>query len=59
MEKYTSQGTTIFKLWRKNFEVKKMHLHSAKNPSQFPEKKGKFITVGCSKTAENLSTVRN
>ena len=31
-----------------------MHLHSGKNASQFPEKRGKFITAGCFKTAEFL-----
>ena len=54
MQKYTSKGITIFRLWRKILEVKKMRLHSGKNASQFPEKRGKFITVGCFKTAEIL-----
>ena len=31
-----------------------MRLHSGKNASQFPEKRGKFITAGCFKTAEIL-----
>ena len=31
-----------------------MRLHSGKYASQFPEKRGKFITVGCFKTAEIL-----
>ena len=30
------------------------HLHSGKHASMFPEKRGKFITVGCFKTAEIL-----
>ena len=54
MQKYTSKGITIFRLWRKILEVKKMRLHSGKYVSQFPEKRGKFITVGCFKTAEIL-----
>ena len=52
MQKYSSKDRK--KIWRKNLEVKKMHLHSGKNASQFPEKRGKFITVGCFKTAEIL-----
>ena len=39
MEKYTSKSTTIFRLWRKILEVKKMRLHSGKNASQFHEKR--------------------
>ena len=35
-------------------KVKKTHLHSRKNASQFPEKRGKFITVRCFKTGEIL-----
>ena len=31
-----------------------MCLHSGKNASQFPEERGKFVTVGCFKTAEIL-----
>ena len=31
-----------------------MHLHSGKNASQFPEKRGRFITVGCFQTVEIL-----
>ena len=31
-----------------------MRLHSGKNASQFPEKRGKYITVVCFKTAEIL-----
>ena len=31
-----------------------MRLHSGKNASQFPEKRGIFIAVGCFKTAETL-----
>ena len=54
MQKYTSKGITIFQLWRKMLELKKMRLHSGKNTYQFPEKRGKFITVGCFKTAEIL-----
>ena len=45
---------TVFRLWRKILEMKKMRLHSEQNASQFPEKRGKFITVGCFKTAEIL-----
>ena len=54
MQKYTSKGITIFRLWRKILEVRKMHLNSGKNASQFPEKRRKFITVGCFKTTEIL-----
>ena len=52
--KYTSKGITIFQLWRKILEVKKMRLHSGKNTSWFPEKREKFITVECFKTAQIL-----
>ena len=54
MQKCTSKGITIFRLWRKILEMKKICLHSGKNASQFSEKRGKFITAGCFKTAETL-----
>ena len=54
MQKYTSKCMAIFQLWKKILEMKKIRLHSGQNASQFPEKRGKFITVGCFKTAEIL-----
>ena len=54
MQKCTPKGITISRLWRKILEMKKIRLHSGKNASHFPEKRGKFITVGCFKTAEIL-----
>ena len=34
--------------------MRKIRLHSGQNASQFPEKRGKFITAGCFKTTEIL-----
>ena len=57
--KCTSKGIKIFRLWRKILEMKKIRLHSGKNASHFPEKRGKFITVGCFKTTEILFAAEN
>ena len=58
-QKYISKGIKIFRLWRKILEMKKIRLHSKKNSSQFPEKRGKFITVGCFETGEILFAAVN
>ena len=52
IQKYTSKGITIFQLWRKIWQVKKMHLYSWKNASQFSERRRNFIRVGSFKTTE-------
>ena len=52
IQKYTSKGITIFQLWTKIWQVKKMHLYSWKNASQFSERRSNFIRVGSFKTTE-------
>ena len=54
VQKSVSCGITIFRLWRKVLELKKMRLHSLPNAKTDPSKRGKFITHGCYKTAEIL-----
>ena len=52
IQKYTSKGITVFQLWTKIWQVKKMHLYSWKNASQFSERRSNFIRVGSFKTTE-------
>ena len=52
IQKYTSKGITIFQLWRKIWQVKKMRLCSWKNASMFSERRRNFIRVGSFKTTE-------
>ena len=54
VQRSVSCGMTIFRLWRKVLELKKMRLHSLPNAKNDPSKRGKFITYGCYKTAEIL-----
>ena len=54
VQKSVSCGITIFRLWRKALELKKMRLHSLPNARTDPSKRGKYITYGCYKTAEIL-----
>ena len=56
VQKSVSCGITIFRLWRKVLELKKMLLHSKPNAKIDPTKRGKFVTYGCYKTAEILFT---
>ena len=56
MQKKASRGITIFRLWKKVIELKKMRMTSGKNASANQNMKGNFITSGCYKTAEILFT---
>lgn len=47
-----STGITIFRLWRRYLELKKMRLHALPNASKIKEKRGHFLTYGAYTTAE-------
>ena len=47
-----STGITIFCLWRRYLELKKMRLHAFPNASKIIEKRGHFLTYGAYTTAE-------
>ena len=47
-----STGITIFHLWRRYLELKKMRLHALPNASKIEEKGGHFLTYGAYMTAE-------
>ena len=47
-----STGITIFCLWRRYLELKKMRLHAFPNASEIIEKRGHFLTYGAYTTAE-------
>ena len=47
-----STGITIFRLWRRYLELKKMRLHALPNASKTKEKGGHFLTYGAYTTAE-------
>ena len=52
-----SPGITIFCLWRRYLELKKMRLHALPNASKIKEKRGHFLTYGAYTTAELISAV--
>ena len=54
MQKKSSKGITIFRLWRKVLQLKALKIHAGKGASENPHKRGKFITSGCYDTAEVL-----
>ena len=47
-----STGITIFRLWRRYLELKKMRLHALPNASRIKERRGHFLTYGAYTTAE-------
>jgi len=47
-----STGITIFRLWRRYLELKKLRLHALPNASKLKEKRGHFLTYGAYTTAE-------
>ena len=47
-----STGITIFCLWPRYLELKKMRLHAFPNASKIIEKRGHFLTYGAYTTAE-------
>ena len=47
-----STGITIFRLWPRYLELKKMCLPALPNPSKIKEKRGHFLTYGAYTTAE-------
>lgn len=54
VQRSVSCGITIFQLGRKVLEFKEMLLHSKIKAKINPNKRGKFITYGCYKTAKIL-----
>lgn len=54
VQKSVSCAITIFRLWKKVLELKKLSLHSKSGAKHNPARRGKFITYGCYRTAEVL-----
>ena len=54
VQKLVSCAITIFRLWKKVLELKKLSLHSKPGAKHNPTQRGKFITYGCYRTAEIL-----
>ena len=54
MQCSTSKGITVFRLWKRVLQVKKMRINAGNGASENHEKRGRFITPGCAKTAEIL-----
>ena len=42
------------RIWRKILEIRKARLHATKDASKQPERRGRYLTYGCAKTAEIL-----
>lgn len=47
-----STGITIFRLWRRHLELKRLRLHALPNASKIKERTGHFLTYGAYTTAE-------
>ena len=47
-----STGITIFRLWRRYLELKRLRLHALPNASKIKERRGHFLTYGAYTTAE-------
>ena len=54
VQKSVSCAITIFRLWKKVLELKKLSLHSKSGAKHNPTRRGKFMTYGCYRTAEVL-----
>ena len=54
VQKSVSCAITVFRLWKKVLELRKLCLHSRPGAKTDPAKRGKFITYGCHRTAEIL-----
>lgn len=54
VQRSISKGITIFRLWKKVLELKKLRLRATKGAKSDPNKKGHFLTYGCETTAEVL-----
>ena len=52
VQRSVSRAITIFRLWKKFLELKKIRLHSQPGASSNPSKRGHFLTHGCYQTAE-------
>ena len=52
VQKSVSCAITIFRLWKKALELKKIRLHSQPGANSTPSKRGHFLTHGCYQTAE-------
>ena len=52
VQRSVSGAITIFRLWKKVLELKKIRLHSQPGASSNPSKRGHFLTHGCYQTAE-------
>ena len=52
IQKSVSTGITIFRLWRKYLELKKIKLHAQGGAAKHKEKRGHYITYGAYTTAE-------
>ena len=52
VQRSVSHAITIFCLWKKVFELKKIQLHSQPGASSNPFKRAHFLTHGCNQTVE-------
>ena len=54
VQRSVSKGITIFRLWKKVLELKKLRIRATKGAKSDPKKRGHFLTYGCETTAEVL-----
>ena len=54
MQSDVSTGITVLRLWKKILLLKKWRINAIKGAAKFHEKRGKYLTHGCAKTAEIL-----
>lgn len=52
IQRSVSTGITIFRLWRRYLELKKIRLHALAHAAKMKEKRGHFLTYGAYTTAE-------
>lgn len=52
IQRSVSCAITVFRLWKKVLELKKIRLHSQPSAKSNPSKRGHFLTHGCYTTAE-------
>lgn len=52
IQRSVSTGITVFRLWRRYLELKKIRLHALAHAAKIKEKRGHFLTYGAYTTAE-------
>jgi len=52
VQRSVSCANTVFRLWKKVLELKKVRFHSQPGAKSSPSKRGHFLTHGCYLTAE-------